>query len=509
MFWLSVITALSCGALFSAALPGLGLWPLGLALIPFFVVVAESERSGQALGLGFSFGLGFFSLYMLWLPISFAELFGQAAWVIYPPLVLLLSLFWGLVSWLSRLIGGRGTGTLWVLPALWVLLEWARTQGYFAFPWGSVGYLWVGTPLVQLADIAGVYGLSLLTLAFAALVAAPFLERERSGRFTQERAPQRWRPLLAAALIAVAAGGYSTYQLSRTLPLATEQALLIQGNTDPLTGAIGGGRSVDLYTRLTERALEDLVNTPGYVIWPEGAVLSSDLEGPAPNPDREQIASSAGVATVITGGSANIGGDRYNSVYSIAQGAQVTDRYDKLYLVPFGERWPFLERLEPLYRTVFGWFNLPLLRGTSPGDGADPLDTPEARVAAYICYESVFPQVPRQMVARGAEVLVNISNDAWFGRGRGAEQHFLMGTMRAVETRRYLLRVGNDGITAVVDPLGRVRDVLPRRVQQTLLVNYGFNDTVTPYVRFGDWLMIALGVYTLGATVTLVFSRSS
>ena len=133
-----------------------------------------------------------------------------------------------------------------------------------------------------------------------------------------------------------------------------------------------------------------------------------------------------------------------------------------------------------------------------PGDEVSALRLPDTDAAVYICYESVFPHVTRQMVAQGAEVLVNISNDAWFGRGQGARQHFEMGNMRAIETRRYLLRAGNDGITALVNPFGEVEARLPRGVQDTLLVDYRLREGKTLYVRFGDVLIILLAVFALG-----------
>ena len=113
----------------------------------------------------------------------------------------------------------------------------------------------------------------------------------------------------------------------------------------------------------------------------------------------------------------------FNSAFSISDG-EVIDRYDKVYLVPFGEVFPFIGPLEPLYTFIFAQLGLPLLSSRPPGDEITPLTLPSADAAVYICYESVFPHVTRQMVAQGAEVLVNISNDAWFGRGQGARQHF-------------------------------------------------------------------------------------
>ncbi len=172
-------------------------------------------------------------------------------------------------------------------------------------------------------------------------------------------------------------------------------------------------------------------------------------------------------------------------------------RYDKAYLVPFGEYFPFTRVLGPIYRLVFGWFGFEFSQSRSPGEAIFPLILPTSAAAVYICYESVFPQVPRGMVARGAEFLVNISNDAWFGSGGGAEQHFAMGTVRAVETRRYLLRVGNDGITALVDPLGEVRARLSRGARGALPVDYGVTSTLTPYVRLGDLLVLLLVPYAV------------
>ena len=99
----------------------------------------------------------------------------------YPPIVLICAAFWGMVTWASRLLGKRGAGTLWLLPAFWLLMEWGRTQGPLAFPWGSLGYLWLGTPLAQAADIAGSYGLSFLTLVIAALIASPLIPPQESG----------------------------------------------------------------------------------------------------------------------------------------------------------------------------------------------------------------------------------------------------------------------------------------------------------------------------------------
>ncbi|HEX7021534.1 MAG TPA: apolipoprotein N-acyltransferase, partial [Trueperaceae bacterium] len=317
-FWLRVLVAAACGALFSAALPALSLWPLGSALVPLFVIVARVERRWDAFWPGFFFGLAFFVLYIFWLPRSFAELFGPAAWLIFPPLLGVLAAFWGIVTGASRALGGRGAGTLWLLPALWLLMEWARTQGSLAFPWGSLGYLWLGTPLAQVASLTGLYGLSLLTAVLAALLAAPFVVGWRRSLW----------PLAAAVLLAGSGLAYGLAWLRSPLPPRTETALLVQGNTDPLGRTLSLDQEMDLYASLTRQALA--AGTPvDLVVWPEGVVPDNKIAGYQGAAGRQKILSAAGGATIITGGTAAERGRYYNSAFSLADG-RITDRYDKV-----------------------------------------------------------------------------------------------------------------------------------------------------------------------------------
>ena len=489
IFWLRAVTCLLFGSLLSAAFPPVGMWPTVVGLVVLFALVARSDTAKEAFSLGFWFGLGFFATHLFWLPNSLSDpsLFGPVAWVMYPPIVLIEGVFWGIVTGGSRLVGRRGAGTLLFLPALWLLMEWARTQGVFAFPWGSLGYVWLGTPLAQFADISGSYGLSFVTLVVMALLAVPFLGVGRRAVFASAAS------ILLAALMAAGVGVYGSERLAEPVLVPDKQALLVQGNTDPLERAQGTSSDLDIYAPLTANALQSLQDKPDLVVWPEGAVIGGGLtlEGMSGEETRLRVQNSAGDAAVITG--AGVGS--YNSVYGLSD-ATVTGRYDKVYLVPFGEGIPFNQALLPVYTVIYGWFNLGPY-GRLAGTTFNPIPTSAVTAATYICYESVFPQVARRMVARGADVLVNISNDAWFGRGHGAEQHFAMGTMRAIETRRYLLRVGNDGVTAVVNPQGRTLQRLERHIPATLLADYATSDVVTLYVRYGDWLIIVVAVYAL------------
>ena len=480
----------------SAALPPTGLWPLLLALVPLFVLVATSTRKRDAFWLGFAFGLPFFTLYILWLPASFStpEFFGSAFWLLYPPMLLILAAFWGLVTLAARTLGGSGRAVLLLLPPLWILMEWARTQGYFAFPWGTLGYAWLGTPVAQLADTFGVWGLGLLTTAACALLATPFVPARPIPVSGGRASPLAGiLPILVAGALLAAGWWAGSLKLQRELPQPELTALLVQGNFDPFGRVLGPGQEVDIQTRLTTEAVAAMAPPPDLVVWPEGAVIGG-LRGQSGAQVRGQIQASSPESTFLVGARTSADGRSYNSGLVIRGGAEV-DRYDKNYLVPFGERFPFVEAAAPLYRAVFGLFGLPMLEGTTPGETLDPLDSPLGGLGAYICYESVFPQVQRALVGEGAGVLVNITNDAWFSRGDGAQQHYLMGSMRAIETRRYIVRAGIDGITGLVDPLGRTVSQLPRHTEGVLAVQFSLSDEVTPFVRYGHLLLPVLAAW--------------
>src|SRR5690606_11845989 len=170
------------GALLTLALPPVGWWPLALTLAGLYAAVANARTGSRAFRLGFWFALPFFAIYVSWLPRSFADLLGPSFWAVFPFLVLALAAMWGATTWLAWLAaGGGGRRTLWLLPGAWVAVEWARTQGYFAFPWGTLGYLWLDTPVAQLASVSGVYGLSLLVTMLATLLALPLVSPRTGG----------------------------------------------------------------------------------------------------------------------------------------------------------------------------------------------------------------------------------------------------------------------------------------------------------------------------------------
>jgi apolipoprotein N-acyltransferase len=504
---------------------------VAVVVAALFAAVANARAGRRAFSLGFWFGLPFFAIYVSWLPRSLAVVLGPSFWFVFPFLVVALACFWGLTTWATWwLSGGGGRRTLFLLPVSWVLVEWARTQGYFAFPWGTLGYLWLDTPVAQLASSTGLYGLSLLVTVPAALAALP-LVTPRTGGFGDGvirllLAPATALVLLAAAFLlgqdrlpAAADDSRTNTDLvddfpglpSTPAPAVAQpySALLVQGNSDAFGRLTNARSELDTHVELTTAAVAARravgLGPFDLVVWPEGAVLGFEFEGQIGAELRRVIGDSA-AAPVIAGGRAYVDGASYNSLFSL-EGGDLVDRYDKHYLVPFGERWPFIEAVPWLYRAVFTALGLPMLAGTTAGATPAPLTTALAPVGAYICYESVFPQVQRQLVAGGARLLVLSTNDAWFAVGAGARQHFDMGRLRAIETRRWLLRAGNDGITAAVDPYGRVTAELPRAVAATLAVGFDLRDELTSWVRFGAVTPWLLGGYVILVGVILVRAR--
>lgn len=375
-------------------------------------------RGGLRFGL--LAGIGFWAVHLVWLPLSFVVLF-ETPWgaVPYVPLVLIKAAIWGVMFGLTR-------GKPLARAGLWVVQEYLTSLGEVAFPWGFLGYALVDAPGRVIASLGGVYLLSLLVLGVA--LGLYFFGR----RVARERMVFSYHSLgLLATLF--------FWGALWILPLPATQgsltALLVQGNINPLQ-KLEGLSAEQTYLKLT---LEGLHAHPEaqVVIWPETAVASFPPELPALLGSRELL---SGLETGITNRAVRM------------VGGQITHFYDKNRLVPFGENFPWSEALRPLYRFFFRAFGFGGdLASRTPGTAYTPLD----KYGAFICYESAFPSVARKLVLNGAEVLELGSNDAWYGPSFGGLQHFQMGRLRAVETGRWLLRAGNDGVTAIIDPYGR------------------------------------------------------
>jgi apolipoprotein N-acyltransferase len=417
---------------------------------------------------------------------------------------LYLALYHGLFGFLLALIAARRNGfslrALVFTPFVWVAIELARTY-ITGFPWDLLGTTQIDNiPLARVATVTGVYGLSfeivLVNTAFAAAFLVPHARR---------------KVLLTVALAAAIALHAGKLIKPEALP-ATHGATLVQANIPILDS---GAWTLDYLTQtldplaaLSVPPQHNKIGTPGLIIWPESPApffvtdlhVRSTLANVARATDSYIVAGSMGIEHT---GEANRQPDIYNSAAVIAPDGAWTARYDKIHLVPFGEYVPF----ERLFSFASG---LTRQIGTfARGQSRLPLQVGDTKIGTFICYESIFPDEVRQFAKNGAELLVNISNDGWYGEGGAPWQHLNQARMRAVENNRWLLRDTNTGITAVIDPLGRVVAEAPRNQRTQLQAAYSLEKTTTFYTRHGDWFPLVCAIITLLGLLLRAFAPAA
>lgn len=462
------LVALGLGAvlgLVHVPFPASWLLPIPLALI--MLLILEQPTAKDSSRVGFFAGLGFWAIHLFWLPQSFAGVFKSAAvlvWALMPLVWVIEAGFWAVLVWISVRITPYYWARLGVLCSGFVILEWLRSLGPLAFPWGNFGYALIDTPIAQLAAFGGVYLESVLVLLMAAGIVGLLRQRE-------------WRVLAFACGVWALGLLWGVTQLNP--PAATAPVLLVQPNIDPLQKAQRGLTDLETYKKLSQDA------PPGaLVVWPESAVLIDD-------------ARKAGLVNpLVTGAREYINGDARNIVVLVRSG-NVEDISAKAKPVPFGEMFPFRYQLGFVYDPIFKAMGIPGLGTANEGGKVNNLHLPGRVIGAFVCYDSIFPEVPSIFTRSGAQVLVLPTNDAWFGGGVGNLQHFAMDRMRAIEQDRYFLRAGMTGITAVIDARGHVVTRLPQNQAGALEGLYAPLDSKTLWVQFGDlfmFLWVAIGV---------------
>ncbi len=421
---------------------------------------------------------------------------------------------------------------LLLAPFAWVAVELARTR-ITGFPWDMLGITQVDNiPLARIATLTGVYGLSFEIMVVNTALATAFVIREERGQRS------RRKPLLFAAVAAAA-----VLQAGRWIsPPATpvdHTVRLVQQNVPVLEGS-------DWTKEYFEGTLRDLswislnrpssntpgpnspgVSSPGLSGQPQdqsssgSSVAASphiDLivwpESPAPfyttDPSfRESVSNMARTAqTWVLAGSLGIRNagetparatELYNSASLVSPAGEWVGRYDKMHLVPFGEYVPF--------KRVFGFAGglTKEVGDFSPGTSRAPLQAGSSKLGVFICYESIFPDEVRQLAAGGAQVFVNTSNDGWYGDSGAYAQHLKQARMRAVENNRWLLRATNTGVTAAIDPYGRVVSTIPRKIRAAMDANYGLSDVSTFYTRHGDWFAYLCAIISVGGLLQRFF----
>ena len=467
-----------------------------MALVPLLIVLgrpARSERRPVLLGL--TTGVVGFGGTLYWLTdvmTTFGDLSSGVAAGVALLLIVYLSLYPALVAHIvARGVRTFGPRALWATPPIWAAGEWARGHVMTGFPWVPLGNSQIDVaPIAQAASLVGVYGLSALvvlgSVALAWLVVAP---------------PGRGR-LAPVAAVAVLIGGLAVWGAVRVgggalLTAGTPiRVALVQGN-------VAQGQKWDpafedmIYRRYLAMSREAVARGASLVMWPESATPFFFEEHPAAEAIR-LLARETGARLFVGSDQIERGAKPrlYNSAFLIQPTGSVGGVYRKMHLVPFGEYVPLESILSfagPLVEQVGGF---------APGQTLTVFQVREGTFTTGICYEAVFPELSREAVLRGSQLLTSITNDAWFGRSSAPWQHLAMARMRSVETGRYLARAANTGVSAVVDPYGRVIQSTPLFEQTVAVGEVRFLDGTTPYVRIGDvvpWagLVVAIGLWGL------------
>ncbi len=474
--WLWRAAALAAGALQTFAFAPFGWWPLAILCPLFLMWLWRAAGPRAAAALGFWFGAGLFGAGTWWLYISIHTIAGAPLWLtmlLILALVALMAAYYALLGACSAwLLPATGAWRLLAgLPALWMLFEWWRGWFISGFPWLSLGYSLIDSPLAGFAPILGVYGLSALALWQAGALLAIW------------RGSHRQRAIVLALSTALWVGGVLLRQVNWTTPRGAPVPVAI------LQGAIPQDEKwqVDNLepTKLRYRALNDQIGSAQLVIWPESAIPELANEMARYLADIQASSRGRG-ADVLMGVMrlADNGTDYYNSILALTGGVAF---YDKRHLVPYAEYLP----VPPFVRRWLRLMNLPYSDFTSGSELQVPMEAAGLRLAPTVCYEDGFGS-SQLALERRADALVNVTNDAWFGRSPARYQHLQISRMRSLESGRYLLRAANDGISAIVGPHGEVLATAPEFVPAVLSGTVAPMAGLSPYARAGNWPVLAL-----------------
>ena len=499
------------GALTALAFPSVALWPLILVgLVPLLLAI-EAANSPPPVLAGLAWGCGYFGCLLSWLYRFFRHYGGldpALSLLTLAILVAYLSLYPALFAHVaSRWQHRFQAWTALLLPSLWVSLEWVRGHALSGFPWGSTGYALTGfLPGIQIASITGVYGVSFLVILVNVQIGGWILNLSRGQRFLRARD-------LGPILLVAAALGFGLAEMGqapaggRKVRVGIVQANVPQDEKwNP-----GTARSIlEQHERMTEQAA---AAGAALVLWPESSSPfpitvpgTPERGGARPNREyRERLESLAKRLRIsLLFGTvdyrAAAGEMRpVNAAALIRSDGSWGETYAKMHLVPFGEYVPLSGILGFVNRLAQG-----AIGDFLPGDKAVVVDTGPLRVGTAICYEMIFPELVRRFTAGGATLLANLTNDAWFGTSSGPYQHFQMVRMRAVENRRYVVRAANTGVSAVVDPAGRVTQATPLMQERILAAAVSPRTGVTFYVRHGNVFVILCAILA-GAALAAQF----
>ncbi|GHE21479.1 apolipoprotein N-acyltransferase [Halomonas urumqiensis] len=459
---LGCLIALVAGGFTTLTASPFELWWLGPLAVAMVFYGIHQLTPGQAALRGWCYGVGLFGSGASWVYVSIHD-YGYTG----VPLALLLTslfvaglaLFIALTFWLYRALCGPRLAAFSFAGA-WVLGEWLRTWLFTGFPWLLLGTAHVDSPLANWAPVGGVYLLSLITAL--------------SGTLGVQLLARRWwaaAPLAALWLAPLALNHAWTTPDDRPVRVA-----LLQGNLPQLIKWTPEGQRIaaNTYSQLTLEQPDDI----DLVIWPEAALPMFEEDA---QPILERVQANLDPQTALLTGILQRDGRGlyYNSVIGLGN---AEGEYRKQHLVPFGEYLP----LETLLAGTIAFFDLPMPAMTPGPEDQAPIKAAGLRIGNAICYEIIYADLVAQR-ARGADLLMTISNDTWFGASIGPLQHLQMARLRALENGRYLVRATSNGVTVIVDPRGRVIERAPQFETASISGEVHAMQGLTPFTRTGSW----------------------
>ena len=484
-FKLNFIFAIISGVLLILSFPKYGFgFVAWFAFIPLLYALHRTTTIRQALLLGFITGVVGYIGIIYWITYVIVN-YGYLP--IYLGIILMLLLACYLSVYLAIFAAGiayfRNKIPLYfIAPVLWVCLEYCKSQLFTGFPWENLGYSqYLNLYLIQFADISGVYGLSFLIILVNISLFQIFTKRSK----------REYIIAAAVSLVLISVYIYGFLRLNsidKILQLPSTPSMevsLIQGNIDQSI------KWNENYQNETINIYEDisLKNVPargGLIVWPETAV-------PFNFQDDNELSRKIKNLAIKTKSDVVFGSvsylrrshyvDFYNSAYLLSSDGEVKGRYDKVHLVPYGEYVP-LRNVFPFIKKLTAGIG-----DFSTGNGYFPLSMADRKIGILICYEGILPFAARMYKNESADILVNITNDAWFGSTSAPYQHLSMTIFRAVETRLYLVRAANTGISAIVDPRGQIVAKTDIFQKDSLKGNLKLLKIPTFYAQYGDLLV--------------------
>lgn len=500
-----VTLAATTGLLLTASFPKISCGFLAwVAFVPLFYSIKNTSPLGS-FKLGFLAGLVHYATLLYWIAgviHHYGRLSTVLCVVVFMLFAFYLSLYSGLFAMVVGQLRARSLPYYLAAPFFWVALEYVRSFFLSGFPWENLGHSQYNRlHLIQLSDILGVYGLSALIMAVNAVLF------EAWDTISENRGTA-WKPVLIVVLVIAGFLTYGTWRIGK-LDKAVEAApkhvvALVQGNIDQSKKWLPAFQH-EILRRYGTLSVDALRAGPDLIIWPETALPFYFLHDEDLTRETLNLVRTCGVHFLLGSPSFRKDGQGiryYNSAYLVDPRGEVVGKYDKVHLVPYGEYVP-LKRCFPFLGKM-----VEAVGDFESGKKGQVLLWGREKIGVLICFEAIFPGLTRSMVQNGAQLLINITNDAWFGTSSAPYQHLSMVVFRAVENRLAVARAANTGISAFIDPVGRCLDETSLfeeaiRIRALPLMSHG-----SFYARYGDLFAIGCILICLILCISSFWNRT-